>query len=177
MKTYEVKMGRGVQRWQSPYDYIVPQPRGRGLCGASCSVEEALDRPIASPALEDLAKDARRIAIVVPDVTRGWCRAPEMSAAVRKRLAVNKTAEVTWIVGTGQHRAVEERDKELVFGGAMMSGDRWHSHSCEEVVDTGLVTPLARRSRSIRPSSPPTWRCWWAASRSTTWPAFRAGAR
>ena len=142
MKTYEVKMGRGVQRWQSPYDYIVPQPRGRGLCGASCSVEEALDRPIASPALEDLAKDARRIAIVVPDVTRGWCRAPEMSAAVRKRLAVNKTAEVTWIVGTGQHRAVEERDKELVFGGAMMSGDRWHSHSCEEVVDTGLVTPL-----------------------------------
>ena len=55
MKTYEVKMGRGVQRWQSPYDYIVPQPRGRGLCGASCFVEEALDRPIASPALEDLA--------------------------------------------------------------------------------------------------------------------------
>ena len=95
MKTYEVKMGRGVQRWQSPYDYIVPQPRGRGLCGASCSVEEALDRPIGSPSLEELAKDSRRIAIVVPDVTRGWCRAPEMSAAVRKRLAVNKTAEVT----------------------------------------------------------------------------------
>lgn len=142
MKTYEVKMGRGVQRWQSPYDYIVPQPRGRGLCGASCSVEEALDRPIASPSLEELAKDSRRIAIVVPDVTRGWCRAPEMSAAVRKRLAVNKTAEVTWIVATGQHRAVEERDKELVFGGAMMSGDRWLSHDCEDVVDTGLVTPL-----------------------------------
>ena len=40
MKTYEVKMGRGVQRWQSPYDYIVPQPRGRGLCGASRSIEE-----------------------------------------------------------------------------------------------------------------------------------------
>ena len=56
MKTYEVKMGRGVQRWQSPYDYIVPQPRGRGLCGASCSVEEALDRPIGSPSLEELAK-------------------------------------------------------------------------------------------------------------------------
>ena len=92
MKTYEVKMGRGVQRWQSPYDYIVPQPRGRGLCGASCSVEEALDRPIASPALEDLAKDARRIAIVVPDVTRGWCRAPEMSAAGRKRQWGNRSS-------------------------------------------------------------------------------------
>lgn len=143
MKTYEVKMGRGVQRWQSPYDYIAPQPRGTGLCGASGSIGAALDAPIGSPRLEELARDARRIVVVVPDITRGWCKAPDMNASVRKRLAAaNKSAEVTWIVATGQHRAATEQDKALVFGGAVMPGDRWLSHDCDRAEDTGLATPF-----------------------------------
>ena len=142
MKTYEVKIGRGSQSWQSPYDYVVPAAKDAGLCGAFRSIDEALDHPIGSPSLEELAKDARRIAICVPDVTRGWCRAPEMNAAVRERIAsVNKSAQVTWIAATGQHRPVLEADKPLVFGDALRAGDTWISHDCEKCVDTGLSTP------------------------------------
>ena len=142
MKEYEVKLGRGVQRWTSPYDYIVPVAKDHGACGAFSTIGEALDHPIGSPSLEELAKDAKKIAICVPDVTRGWCQAPAMNAAVRARIAsVNKSASVTWIAATGQHRPVLEQDKAMVFGDALASGDAWISHDCEQAVDTGLSTP------------------------------------
>lgn len=141
MKTYEVKIGHGVQRWESPYDFYVPQPKDMGFCGAAHSIEEALDNPIASPSLEDLAKNAKNIVIVVPDVTRGWCNAPSMNAAVRRRIASVTAKPVTWIVGTGQHRAVEEKDKAFVFGGSLQKGDTWLCHDCTKAVSTGLVTP------------------------------------
>ena len=142
MKEYEVKLGRGAQRWTSPYDYFVPVAKDAGLCGAFTSIDEALDHPIGSPSLEELAKDAQKIAICVPDVTRGWCQAPAMNNAVRSRIAsVNKRAQVTWIAATGQHREVLEQDKEMVFGDALMAGDVWVSHDCDAAVDTGLVTP------------------------------------
>ena len=142
MKEYEVKLGRGVQRWTSPYDYIVPVAKDHGACGAFSTIGEALDHPIGSPSLEELAKDAKKIAICVPDVTRGWCQAPAMNAAVRARIAsVNKSASVTWIAATGQHRPVLEQDKAMVFGDALASGDAWISHDCEQAVDTGLFTP------------------------------------
>ncbi len=142
MKNYEVKLGRGTERWQSPYDYIVPQPENRGLCGARLSIEEALDHPIASPTLEELAKDAKKIAVAVPDITRGWCRAADMNVSVRARIASAAAKPVTWIVGTGQHRAVEEEEKELLFGSALMPGDTWISHDCTKAAATGQTTPM-----------------------------------
>ncbi len=142
MKTYEVKTGRGVERWQSPYDYIVPQPGNRGLCGAFSSIDEALDNPIASPSLEELARNAKKIAVAVPDMTRGWCRASDMNVRVRERIAAATKSPVTWIVGTGQHRAVEAGEEEFLFGDALKAGDRWISHDCDSAVATGQTTPL-----------------------------------
>ena len=142
MKNYEIKIGRSVQRWESPYDYFTPQPGNDGLCGAFPSIGEALDNPIGSQPLEVLAMNARKIAVVVPDVTRGWSRAPEMMSAVRERIAAVTDRPVCWIVATGQHRAVTEADKDMVFGSSMMDGDTWISHDCDAAVDTGLVTPM-----------------------------------
>ncbi len=142
VKEYEVKLGRGVQRWSSPYDYFVPVSRGKGTRGAFPSIDEALNHPVGSQPLEELARGAKEIAVCVPDVTRGWCRAPEMNAAVRERIAVSGTrARVTWVVATGQHRGVLEQEEDTVFGGAVRDGDVWLSHDCGHVVDTGLSTP------------------------------------
>ena len=155
MKEYEVKLGRGAQRWTSPYDYIVPVAKDAGLCGAFTSIDEALDHPIGSPKLEELAKDAKKIAICVPDVTRGWCQAPLMNNAVRKRIAlVNKNAQVTWIAATGQHREVLEQDKEMVFGDALMDGDEWISHDCDAAVDATPATRPAIPASSPRRARP-----------------------
>ncbi len=142
MKNYEVKMGRGVQRWESPYDYFTPQPGQDGLCGAFPSIGEALDHPIGSQPLEVLAMNARHMVIVVPDITRGWSHAPDMAKAVRERIAAVSGRPVTWLVSTGQHRAVTEADLPMVFGGAMMDGDDWISHDCDAATDTGLKTPM-----------------------------------
>ncbi len=142
MKEYEVKLGRGAERWASPYDYVAPAP-GEGIApGAFGSIGEALDAPFCSPPLEELARGAKNIAVCVPDVTRAWCRAPEMNAAVRERIARSGTrARVTWIAATGLHRPVLERERAAVFGDSPREGDVRVSHDCGRTTDTGLFTP------------------------------------
>ncbi|MGI6074996.1 MAG: lactate racemase domain-containing protein [Pyramidobacter sp.] len=140
MKTFEVKVGDGVQRWDSPYDFVVPTPKEAALDGAFASVDEALDHPIGSLRLEELAREARKIVIIVPDATRGWCRAPEMNAALRRRISSVTDVPVVWIAATGQHRAVTEDEIPLVYGSAPMEGDRVQSHNCDDAVDMELKT-------------------------------------
>ncbi|MGN0837894.1 MAG: lactate racemase domain-containing protein [Pyramidobacter sp.] len=140
MKSYEIRTGHSVQRWDSPYDYSVPQPENPGLGGAYSSIEEALDHPIGSAGLEELARSAKKIVIVVPDITRGWSRAPEMNAAVRRRISAATKCPVTWIAATGQHRAATEKEMPLVYGSAPVWGDTLLSHNCDDTVNTGLKT-------------------------------------
>ena len=142
MKTYGVKIGRGSQSWQSPYDYTVPQPKARERFGESASIEEALDNPIGSPSLEVMMKGAESLLIAVPDITRGWYKIPPMAEAVRRRVAsVCPKAKVTWIVATGQHRAVTDQDLPMIFGGAVMPGDEVLCHDCTNSVSLNCSTP------------------------------------
>ena len=141
MKTYKIPYGRGFQTWESPYDFITPQPHDKGLCGASPCIDEALDAPIGSPSLEELVGSAEKITVVCPDITRGWCKAPTMNAAVRNRIASVTDKPVTWLVATGQHRAMTDAEKDFLFADAARPGDVMLSHDCEKVVDMGVSTP------------------------------------
>ena len=140
MKTYKIPYGRGFQTWESPYDFITPYSRNTGLCAALPGIEAALDAPVASPTLEQLASGAEKITIVCPDITRGWCQAPSMNTAVRKRIANVTDKPVTWLVATGQHRAMTADEGKFLFGDAAMPGDVILSHDCDKVVDMGVST-------------------------------------
>lgn len=140
MKTFEIKVGRSVLRWDSPYDYVVPLAKKADLGGAFASIEEALDRPLGSPCLEELSRDAEKIVIIVPDITRGWCRAPEMNAALRRRIASVSKAPVTWIVATGQHRGITAEEAPLVYGDAPLPGDSLMNHNCDDAKNVKLTT-------------------------------------
>ena len=141
MKKYEIPYGRGLQTWESPYDFILPHPHNTGLGAAFPGIEAALDAPVASPMLEQLAAVAEKITVVCPDITRGWCDAPKMNTAVRKRIANATDKPVTWLVATGQHRAMTAEEEKFLFGNAAMPGDVMLSHDCEKVVDMGVSTP------------------------------------
>lgn len=140
MKTFEIKVGRSVLRWDSPYDYVVPLAKKADLGGAFASIEEALDRPLGSPCLEELSRDAEKIVIIVPDITRGWCRAPEMNAALRRRIASVSRAPVTWIVATGQHRGITAEEAPLVYGDAPLPSDSLMNHNCDDAKNVKLTT-------------------------------------
>ncbi len=141
MAKYSVNIGHGTMTWDSAYNFVPPTPHGKSIGDAFGSIDAALDSPVGSPRLEELAAAADKITIVVPDVTRGWSQAPKMNAAVRARIASVTRKPVSWIVGVGQHRMVTESDLPMVFGDSMMPGDTWVSHDCDKAVDIGKVTP------------------------------------
>lgn len=120
------------------YTLRTPAPAGaRGSVVELCRA--ALAAPVESPPLAELARDARRIAVVVSDASRDEPRA-EMLAALREALPWER---VTLVVASGTHAAsdgvvpAEHRDRPIVVHGP---GAR--------VVDLG-TTPRGTRIRLL----------------------------
>lgn len=142
MSNYTVPLGHGIQSWESPYHYVQPVPGCLNLSGASRSIAEAIQEPIDSPPLEQLAVNARHVVIIVPDATRSWQNSPQMAVAVRECISAVSDVPVTWLVALGQHRDMLESEREAVLGRAMLPGDRLAPHDCDHCTDTGLFTKM-----------------------------------
>jgi nickel-dependent lactate racemase len=83
---------------------IVAPAAGDAVADERAVLDAALDAPVGSPRLEDLARGATRVTIVVPDATRP-ARTPVVVGAVLDRLARAGVpdAAVTVLVGGGIH--------------------------------------------------------------------------
>jgi hypothetical protein len=84
-------------------EVVAPPPEG-GASDERAVVEAALDAPVGSARLEERARGATRVTIVVPDATRP-ARCPVVVAAVLARLARAGVPDdaVTVLVGGGIH--------------------------------------------------------------------------
>lgn len=133
-----IPWGREEISWNAPEGVVLPQPRGERP--ARGTPEDALNHPVGSPPLRELAAKARRITVVLPDGTRLWQNVPLMARALRQEIAKAGDAEVTWLVGGGLHRAPTEDEISLLAGDALLPGDRIFWADPGRVRTTGLAT-------------------------------------
>lgn len=105
-------------------------------------VDRALDAPVASPRLEDLAVGKRTATVITSDHTRpvpSHITLPRLLA--RLRLG-NPDIAVTVLVATGCHRATTERELRAKFGDAVVDRERIVVHDCADAASLRHVGTL-----------------------------------
>ena len=97
---------------------LMPDPSEGGL------VRAALENPIGTPRLRDLARNKQRVVIVTSDHTRAVpsrITLPLLLAEIREG---NPDAEVTILIGTGLHRVTTEEEQRRMFGDHIVDTER-----------------------------------------------------
>ncbi|HMK92379.1 MAG TPA: lactate racemase domain-containing protein [Thermoleophilia bacterium] len=99
-------------------DFEAPAPLP-GLADLAGALDEALGAPIGAPRLRELARGARRVALVVPDASRRCPVADLLPALVAELAAAGVTDDqVSVVIGCGLHRTTTAAEKaELVGAG------------------------------------------------------------
>jgi nickel-dependent lactate racemase len=93
-------------------------------------VRKALETPVASQRLSELAKGRKKIVIITSDHTRPVPTriiAPQLLAEIRKG---NPGADITFLVATGFHRATTEEELVNKFGPEMRKNEKIVIHNC-----------------------------------------------
>ena len=87
-------------------------------------VKEAMDNPIGTPKLEELAKGKHNVVIVTSDHTRAVpsrITLPLELAAIRKG---NPDADITILIATGLHRPTTEEEQRRMFGDEIVDHEK-----------------------------------------------------
>lgn len=95
-------------------------------------VRQALENPIGTPRLKDLAKNKNKIVIISSDHTRplpSKITMPLLLAEIRKG---NKDADITILIATGCHRGSAKAELEDKFGSEIISNEKICVHNCDD---------------------------------------------
>ena len=95
-------------------------------------IEQALQNPIGSPALSELARDKKRIVIIASDHTRpvpSRLIIPPMLREIRK---TNPQAEITLLIATGCHRGTTKEELVDKFGEETVRREHIVIHDCDD---------------------------------------------
>ena len=104
-------------------------------------VSEALDNPVNSPTLKELAKGKERIVIISSDHTRPVPSHVIMPILLEEIRSVNPQAHITILVATGFHRATTDEELREKYGDEIVDTVHIHLHNSieDEMVDLGLL--------------------------------------
>ncbi len=119
---------------------------------AKLLVEQALDHPIGSLRLEELARDRKTVVLIASDHTRPVPNQILLPAMLRRIRAGNPDAQVSILVATGCHRATTQQELISMFGAEICSREDIVIHDCddeENLVDLGTL-PSGGRCRINR---------------------------
>lgn len=124
--TYEIPERRYAGTMVSAMDAYDPGKSEEAL------VKEALENPVGSPRLCELAKGKQKVVIIASDHTRpvpSKVIIPQMLSEIRKG---NPDADVTFLIATGCHR--ETKLEELVekFGEEIVHNEKIVIHDCDD---------------------------------------------
>ncbi len=103
-----------------------PQLHGREL------VRAALENPVGSPKLSELARGKKNIVIIASDHTRpvpSKVIMPEMLAEIRKG---SPDADITILIATGCHRGTTKEELVSKFGEEIVAKENIYIHDCDE---------------------------------------------
>lgn len=106
-------------------DYI-PSYNGQEL------IEIALQNPIGSESLCELAKGKNKVVIIASDHTRPVPSKLIMPAMLREIRRGNPKAEITILIATGCHRGTTKEELIDKFGENIVENERIYIHDCDE---------------------------------------------
>ena len=96
---------------------LVPDPSEEEL------VRQALQNPIGTPRLRDLARGKHRIVLVTSDHTRAVPSRITLPLELAEIRAGNPDAEITILIATGLHRVTTEEEQRRMFGDAIVDSE------------------------------------------------------
>jgi nickel-dependent lactate racemase len=151
--TRELPFGSGTVAVSFPEDAEVEwvQPEyGPGAADPQGLILERLRRPIESAPLADQARGARRVAIVIDDITRPTPSKVMLPPVLRELEAAGVPSDgVTILVGVGSHRTMTDPEREALTGPGIFRRYRVVNH---EARDPQHLIHLGQSPRGI-----PVW--------------------
>lgn len=87
-------------------------------------IREALEHPVGTPRLRELARGKRRVVLVTSDHTRAVPSRLTLPCLLEEIRAGSPQAQVTILIATGLHRATTEEEQRRMFGDGIV--DREH---------------------------------------------------
>lgn len=136
-----LRYGRGSIAVSAPSSmpvgvYTSKQPKPEG--GNDALVQRALDRPIGSPRLRDLARRGQRIAILCSDITRP-CPTESLLPFLLDELSVAGIPDddISIVIALGTHRPMTEDEIRAIFGKDISRHFRILNHDVNDVLYLG----------------------------------------
>jgi nickel-dependent lactate racemase len=104
--------------------------------------KKALENPIGSPRLRDLAKGKNNIVIITSDHTRPVPSKITMPLLLEEIRNGNPEAEITILIATGFHRLTTHEEMVNKFGEEIVKNEKLVNHDCRDkssLVDVGIL--------------------------------------
>lgn len=105
-------------------------------------VEEALQNPIGTPRLRELAKGKKKVVLVTSDHTRAVPSKLTLPILLREIREGNPDADVTILIATGLHRPTTEEEQRRMFGDEIVDNEKIAINKAFEQDDFDFVCPL-----------------------------------
>lgn len=124
--SYEFKDSELAGVLTSSIEEYVPE------CGETELVKKAMENPVDSPSLCELAKGKNKITIIASDHTRpvpSKVIMPLMLSEIRRG---NPDADITILIATGCHRGTTKEELIGKFGEDIVANEKIYIHDCDE---------------------------------------------
>ena len=95
-------------------------------------VKQALDHPIGSKTLSELAKDKKNVVIIASDHTRPVPSKVIMPAMLAQIRNASPDAKITILIATGCHRGTTKQELIDKFGPEIVDKENIYIHDCDE---------------------------------------------
>ena len=95
-------------------------------------VRRAMDAPIASPRLSELAKGKEKVVIIASDHTRPVPSQLIIPPMLREIREGNPDADITILIATGCHRGTTKDELVQKFGEEIVRNEKIYIHDCDE---------------------------------------------
>ncbi|MDF2636849.1 MAG: hypothetical protein K0R78_3723 [Pelosinus sp.] len=106
------------------------------------TVKKALETPIGSPRLKDLAKGKNNIVIITSDHTRPVPSKITMPLLLEEIRSGNPNTDITILIATGFHRLTTPVEMENKFGKEIVGNEKLVNHDCRDpnsLVEVGVL--------------------------------------
>ena len=87
-------------------------------------IREALEHPIGTPRLRELAKGKNKVVLVTSDHTRAVPSKLTLPILLEEIRSGNPDADITILIATGLHRATTEEEQRRMFGDAIVDHEK-----------------------------------------------------
>ncbi len=121
---------------------IEPVPQPGGEPDEKAIVRAALEEPIASPRLRELAAEAKTVLIITSDHTRPVPSRLTMPLLLQEIREGNPEAKITILIATGMHRPTTDEELFARFGEEIVKNERIVVHRSQEQAEMAYFGQL-----------------------------------